>query len=278
MKYILNFILGIFLIVLGTTVLKNTDYKAELVGGGITLLASLIVVDLSLDIRHNFNRLRTWFLSRYLILKKQQIRFSMSYQYRIKVNDHYLLIKNSTWNFYQHVGGKYKRLPISEKIIKEFEGKDDLELETHGKKKDDFAIFIPAKNTLKFLDWFNTRKDREISHWREFHEELIQGKGSVLSKMNFPYVDYNLACTLTTPLKKSPNLKCWEILQYDILDLVLNPEQEKELLELFNNGDTDYIKWAEIAVINKDGHNGRGQPYRIGEHTKWIINEKWSPN
>ena len=34
----------------------------------------------------------------------------MSYIYRIQVNDKYLLVKNSKWNYYQPVGGVYKIL------------------------------------------------------------------------------------------------------------------------------------------------------------------------
>jgi hypothetical protein len=57
--------------------------------------------------------------------------------------------------------------------------------------KDDIAVFIPAKNAIKFLDWFNSRKEREISHWREFYEELVDGKAKLLDPKIFPYVNYN---------------------------------------------------------------------------------------
>lgn len=278
MKAILSIVLALVLILLGSTILKDSNLSTELVGAGIISLLSFGIVETGYTLITNYARLRTYILSKYLILSKKPVRFSMSYQYRIKVNDKYLLVKNSNWDFYQHVGGKYKRLPITQKIIKDLDGRDDLKLPTSGIQKDDFAVYIPAKNVIKFLDWFDTKKDREVSHWREFYEELIDGKANVLSKDNFGYVNYNHAFTLTTPLKKSPNLKCWEILQYDILDLIPTVEQKKELEKLIKLGDTDYIKWADEKLIQNDGHNDRSQAYRIGEHTKWILNEKWSPN
>ncbi|OAV68673.1 hypothetical protein Barb6XT_00848 [Bacteroidales bacterium Barb6XT] len=129
------------------------------------------------------------------------------------------------------------------------------------------------------MDWFNTKKDREISHWREFYEELIEGKAThILPQKAFPYVNYNYMGSVITPLKKAHGWNCWEILQYDILDLFPTPEQQKELETLCNNGDTDYIKWADEDLINHLGHDNREKKplYGIGEHTKWAINMKWS--
>ena len=79
-------------------------------------------------------------------------------------------------------------------------------MKTNGLKKGDLAVFVPAKNAVKFLEWFNTGKDREISHWREFYEELLGGKEKqILSHKNFPYVNYKFIKSVMTPLKKSPN-------------------------------------------------------------------------
>ena len=203
----------------------------------------------------------------------------MSYQFRIKINDKYLLVKNSNWKHYQFVGGKYKRLKQSQAFLQnEFEARDDLKLQTTGLMKDDFALFIPAKNAIKFLDWFNKGVDREISHWREFYEELVEGKAHILSKQNFPYINYNYIGTITTPIKKTPGWDCFEIIQYDVLDLIPTEAQEKELEQLFNAGDTDYLKWADVELIMCLGHDNRQKKtlYTIGQHTKWVLNMKWS--
>jgi len=200
----------------------------------------------------------------------------MSYLYRIKSKDKYLLIKNSKWNFYQLVGGKYKKLAESKSFLHQLNAVDDRKMPTHGLHKDDFAFFMPAKNAVKFLDWFNKTRDKEISHWREFYEELI--KPRILSRENFPYINYHHVGTITTPLKENSSWDCLEILQYDILDLIPTKEQEKELLELLEKGDTDEIKWATDQMIQLRGfcQNDSDWKYRIGKHTKWAINLKWS--
>jgi hypothetical protein len=148
-------------------------------------------------------------------------------------------------------------------------------MSTQGLMKDDLAVFVPAKNAIKFIDWFNSKNDREISHWREFYEELIDGKANVLSQKIFPYIHYNYMGTIITPLKQARGWNCWEILQYDILDLFPTQEQLIELENLCNKGDTDYIKWADEDFINHLGHDSREKKslYNIGEHTKWAINE-----
>jgi hypothetical protein len=165
---------------------------------------------------------------------------------------------------------------VSFNILSSLEAIDDLKLKTTGLKKDDLAVFVPAKNASKFLEWFNTGRDREVSHWREFYEELIEGKGSVLSKENFSYINYNFVGSVQTPLLKARKWNCWEVLQYDVLDLLPNESQQKELEELFDQGDTDYIKWADYELIQHLGYNNytREDSYEIGKHAKWVVNLK----
>jgi hypothetical protein len=278
MKYILQIVAATIFILIGKN-FASDELRPEFVGNGLILFITLIIVELGYDIYSNWNRLKLVLHSYYLALRGKSIRFSMSYQYRIKINDKYLLVKNSNWNHYQLVGGKYKRHQQTQTFLQsEFEARDDLKLQTTGLMKDDFALFIPAKKAIKFIDWFNKGKDREISHWREFYEELVDGKAKVLSRLNFPYVNYNFVGTVTTPIKKTPGWDCCEILQYDVLDLIPTPSQEAELLQLLNAGDTEYLKWADEELINCLGHDNRQKKtlYKIGKHAKWALNMKWS--
>jgi hypothetical protein len=160
----------------------------------------------------------------------------------------------------------------------------DVKMKSDGLKKGDLAVFIPARNAIKFIDWFNTGKDRETSRWREFYEELLGGSkcvDQVLSRETFPYVNFRFIDSLQTPLKKAPidtGWNCWEIMQYDILELIPTPDQEKALKDLKAKGNTEYIKWASHALINRLGHDDEKQEKRfnIGRHAKWVINNKWS--
>lgn len=279
MKYILQIVAAAIFIIAGQYI-ANGELRPELTGQGLAVIITLLVTEISYDAYKNWKRIKLVILCFWLSLSGKYIRFSMAYQYRIKVKDKYLLVKNSNWDFYQHVGGKYKRLPVTQKVLQDFEATDDLKLPTHGLSKDDMAVFIPAKNAIKFIDWFCSGKEREVSHWREFYEELIEGKATILSQKTFPYVNYNYVRTLRTPLKraKAPGWNCWEILQYDILDILPTKEQEKELEELFDKGDTGYIKWADTELINNLGYNNhdRKSYYKIAEHAKWVVNLKHS--
>ena len=282
MKFLLKIILAIALLIIGFSI---SDFlKPELIGGGIILLLTTLIIDGGEFTLSNRNRLGLILKVKWLAIKGKYIRFSMSYQYRIKVNDKYLLVKNSnpSWNWYQHVGGKYKRIDETQKVLKDLDATDDLKLNTNGLKKCDLAVFVPAKNAIKFLDWFNSNKEREISHWRECYEELLGGKAEqVLSNKYFPYINYRFVKSVRTPVKRAPidtGWNCWEILQYDVLDLIPTPEQQVELEDLLAKGDTEYIKWASTALINRLGYDeGKLQiPYKISPHAKWVLNLKWS--
>lgn len=277
MKYLLKIIAAIIIIIIGKYCVSD-GLRPEFISSGIIIIVTLIVVEAGYDIYNDWNRLFLVLKCKHLGFKQQYIRFSMSYQYRIKINDKYLLVKNSNFNHYQLVGGKYKRNKYTDQILKSLNAKDDLKLSTNGLMKDDLAVFIPAENAIKFIDWFRTKKDREVSHWREFYEELIDVKGKLLPHNIFPYVSYNFACSVITPLKRTPGWNCWEILQYDVLDLIPTSQQKIELEKLYNQGNTNYVKWADAELINCLGHDNRKQKklYEIGHHTKWVIQEKWS--
>ena len=270
MKYLLQIIAATILIVVGKYFLSD-ELRPEFVGNGLAMFVLLFTVELMYDAYANKHRLwlviRCWWLG----LWDGHVRFSMSYLYRIKVNDKYLLVKNSNWDHYQLVGGKYKRLALTQKILNDFDAVDDLKMPTNGLKKDDLAVFIPAGNAIKFIDWFNSGKDREISHWREFYEELIDGKGKLLDQKTFPYANYNFRKSVCTPLKRASNWNCWEILQYDVLDFIPNAEQEKKLEELCQKGDSDYIKWADASLIQSLGFDSRQSKtvYKIGRDPRF---------
>ena len=241
----------------------------------ISILAPLIAWFID-GVLENHKALILWFQTR-IWYRKAKIRFSMSYLYRIRVNDKYLLVKNSKWDFYQPVGGVYKLLPGEiTRLQDRFDAKLDQKLPTGGEKRDDLRLMIPAPKAIGFLRWFKSGKNREISHWREFCEELIRAK--VLDFEVFPHINYRYVGSIQTPLKKSVKFSCREILNYDVYDLIPTPEQEQALVQLLNNGDNNYIKWADEMIINNLGYNQmqRDQSFEIGPHTKWALNMKYS--
>lgn len=280
MKFIVKLLVSVGLLIAGLR--SEEPYASGLIIAAIVMIATVVFVDGLIPLLQNRDKLTLLIKSMYLALIGQDIRFSMSYQYIIKIDDKYLLVKNSNpnWEWYQHVGGKYKRLPETDKVLEEFGGYDDRKMKTSGLLKDDLAVFIPAKNAVKFLNWFETRRNREVSHWREFYEELIDGgiKGNFLSHINFPYVNYKYLKTIRTSLfkNKESGWNCWEMLQYDVLELIPTTEQLNELRALQEKGNTSEIKWADSELIDKLGYNAhdKQRTYRIGEHAKWVMNLK----
>ena len=125
-RYIIKFCLGIILIIVGCYFVSDS-LQPEIIGAGILLLVDLIILDALYDLITNWKRVFLVMKCKYLGFKNQYIRFSMSYLYRIKVKDKYLLVKSSNFHHYQLVGGKYKRLKGTQSLLrKEFDAKDDV--------------------------------------------------------------------------------------------------------------------------------------------------------
>ena len=49
-------------------------------------------------------------------------------------------------------------------------------------------VFVKGINVIEFLEWYNSKEDREISPWREFCEELIST--DILHWKYFRFIDY----------------------------------------------------------------------------------------
>jgi len=218
-----------------------------------------------------------WFyIQTQFIYRNKEIRISLAYLYRIHVNNKYLLVKSNHRRYYQPVGGAYKTLPGSEKIFDKCDVRPDRLIETsNGIAKGDLRVYVKGVNVTDFMDWFNSKEDREISPWREFCEELVSE--GVLPSRPFRYIDYKFKKTIKTPIFRldSGDLGFF---MYDIFDLVANDEQKAILEELCKKGDTEYHIWADEYLINRLGHDERNRQhvYDISIHTKWAHNLKYS--
>jgi hypothetical protein len=256
--------------------LKNNTLLQNTIAVACSIMAPILVYFVD-QLLTNIKRLNIWYLSK-IKYRKKSIRVSMSYQYRIRVNDRYLLVKNSTWDFYQHVGGVYKVLSGDEGFLKDSFGWElDKKMRTSGEKHNDLRGFIPMRSLLPFLDWFKSQKNREVSHWREFCEELIIPK--ILDFGVFKHFEYRYAGTVVTPIKESKAFNCLELLSYDVYDLIPNHEQLIHLVET-QKKENELYKWIDETIIQSNGFNERDrkQEINIGNHTKWILNLKYSNN
>jgi len=226
---------------------------------------------------YNFKHFGLFWKS-YVRYRNKDVRFSISYIFRIKVKDKFLLVKNRKGNYYQPVGGAYKTLPRIETIFKKYKVQPDNRFETsHGIAKNDLRFRVKGKNVMNIIRWFNSRENRETSQWREFCEELLT-TNIISNKHVFRYIDYEYASTLQTPMKKAKKIDCQEILIYEIFDLVPNDEQIIELERMLTIGDTEKVKFADEVLIKNLGFDERTKEinYEIGAQTKWTLLEKWT--
>jgi hypothetical protein len=261
------------MIIVGSNFKDNT-FLQNSIAVACSVIAPILVFFVD-QLLTNINKIKLWYLSK-IRYRNQKIRVSMSYQYRIRINDIYLLVKNSTWDFYQPVGGVYKVLSGDEGFLKDnFNWEVDKKMKTGGEKHNDLRGFIPMTNLIDFLDWFKSQKNREVSHWREFCEELIRPK--IIDFDIFPHFEYRYAGTIITPIKKSDVFDCLELLSYDVYDMIPNETQFLHLVET-QRKDSEIYKWVDEVLIQSNGYNDRERKpeIKLGQHTKWILNMKYS--
>ncbi len=261
-------------------ILLTKDASKPLPALGIAICVNIITVPLYVAIVEGLYWLKDLPLvfKTQIIYRNRDVRISISYLFRIKSNGQYLLVKSRKGNYFQLVGGAYKTLPGAEKVFKKYKVKPDNRFETdQGIAKNDLRFRLPGKNVLSIIQWFNSREDRETSQWREFCEELLT-TNILQDKHAFRYIDYSYVTTIQTPIQKAKNLKCQEILIYEIFDLIPNDVQTKKLDELNQKGNSAEVIWADEVIINSLGFNERtkNMDHEIGPHTKWAVNEKYS--
>lgn len=268
-------LVGGFIVYFTIWPVENKLINETLIPGAIMFLISIVAFGFEEILK---NRKRLWlFLVTKTWHRKTLIRLSIAYLFRIKVNDKYLLVKNSHDGNWQPVGGVYKTLPGSEKIFDEMQVQADSLFESEkGIKKRDLRINLKGANFIPFLRWFDSGEDRELSPWREFCEELINTT-KILDSDTFRYINYKYKGRVSTPIIKM-NTGGRGYFQYDIFDLVPNDEQQKELEVLYAKGDGENYRWFTAEQIRVLGYDQSKKKYiaTILPHTKWALEMKHS--
>lgn len=287
-KYLLQLITGSVLIIIGLQI--DNEHAPHFTAAGAIMIISLLLIDGIYCAYKNWKDLYFAYQTK-IKYRRERIRLSISYLYRIKVEDHYLLVKNSKGNYFQPVGGVFKALPSAQEVYEDLQVEPDGLFNTEkGIAKGDLRVNVPSKNVIRFLRWYRSRRDRETSPWREFQEELLSAdkansegtrvQAPVMPSALFPSIDYLYRATVQTPIVKLRiPVDCvkYGIFVYEIYDLLPNDEQQKFLIELKSKGNTDYIRWATAKLIRHLGFD-EGQKkliYEISEHTKWAIDLRW---
>ena len=210
--------------------------------------------------------------------RNKEIRFSISYLFRIKIpntNSYLLVLNRRIDNQLQPVGGVYKRYG-DDKLFEKWDYMPDNKrngLDVDDESFSDLRFKVKGKHVIDVIKWFEEGKEREISAEREFFEELIKPK--ILDAQIFSQIKYKHLKRISKNLKWSEHFSCYEVLIYDIMELLPTEQQNEELKKL--SRDTDLKKGYAIVDFDdieqlrlvRDGK----QIARIGEHTKLTINK-----
>ncbi len=195
------------------------------------IVANLIVAFISFlaaTIFHNRLRLKVWLQS--LLRWNKTIRLSWAYLFQIKKDGKYLLIKGNRIEQFQLDGGVYKYYNSFNEIKSKLELKD--ESESHFYENGDLRLITKGKYLVKFLDWFDTKKNREITVIRELIEELQPAEisiGQLIKNVRIEYLK-----TVKEGIKFSQHFqmdeqKIFNIYEakipVDILNIVLNSDR-----------------------------------------------------
>lgn len=154
------------------------DIIVNLIVAIITYLAAIIF--------HDRLRMKIWLQS--LLRWNKKIRLSCAYLFQIKQDGKYLLIKGNRIEQYQPVGGVYKYYNSFSEVKSQLELKD--ESESHFYENGDLRLITKGRYLVKFLDWFETKKNREITVIRELIEELQPAEISVEKLVKNVQIEY----------------------------------------------------------------------------------------
>lgn len=227
----------------------------------------------------NRNHLSLYAKTKFGKYKDKDIRFSLSGLYKIQIPDSnkYLLVLNRRIeNQLQPVGGVFKRFG-DDSLFNKWGFKPDNSkngLNVDKCSNGDLRFTVKGKYVVEVLNWFDSQNERETEPRREFNEELIDT--NILDLETFFHFDHKHIRRYSTDIKWSDFFGCYEILVYDVFQLMPNEVQKKALIKLAEKG-SNLSQGYAIATCDEIEQlrlmeKGR-QIARIGQHTHLIINK-----
>jgi|GEM_PF-3965308 len=257
-KFFVSFVLIALLIVIFEFIFSELDFTIipEIVAAAIV---SLLYSQWKWIGRYFNMRINRYTLPN--LPSSTRIRISYAYLIRIKIQGKYLLVRGK-YNKYQPPGGVYHY--YDREIERQFGFKRD---ETHG-DDNDIRGTIELSSLKKFLKWRKTEKNRETGFTREFNEELIQSK--ILSEKEFSGAEGEFITTKFKGIEFSEHHQIYELLIFDIFQIILDDSQRKVLLALLKEPN-DRCYFSSAAEIKSLGVSGDNYVETIAKHSKLIL-------
>lgn len=206
-----------------------------------------------------------WKLGR--LPKNEYIRISAAYLLKIRLDNHYLLVKGHRVKKFQPIGGAFQRYPDAKAIFHKFGVLDDNKIEIDDINRGDLRVRVPARNVISFLKWFDTGQDRETTIEREFREELIKTEILPANLFEHPRATMLYECQ---NFHFSIHYQCHEILLHQVYEVHLTDKQEDYLRSTLHHRSAEWT-WATEEVIMHLGYEGNRKLYEIGEHSRLLI-------
>lgn len=252
--------------------------------GILTVVGSLAKPFLSKGLTiawENRDQLNLFYKTKFGKFKDLNVRFSISGLYKIQIpntNKYLLVLNRRIENQLQPVGGAYKRYGDDSLFNKWGFQPDNLKngLDVDEKSSSDMRFTVKGKNVIEVMNWFEKGGERETDPRREFKEELLDT--GILDSVVFQHIDHKLIRRFSKNLSWSDYFSCYEILIYDIFELIPSEQQKEALITLAERG-TNLSKG--YAIVHSDDieqlrllENNK-QISRIGQHTKLLINKSF---
>ncbi|MCM1440960.1 MAG: hypothetical protein NC131_17430 [Roseburia sp.] len=195
---------------------------------------------------------------------KQEYRMSISYLFKIKIDNKYLLVKGKRIEQYQPLGGVYKYYDSFKENLNKWEVRNENEELFY--EENDLRIYVKGKYLCKVIKWFETMKNREFLADREFSEELIET--GILPVDALCHTKFEFISRQNSGVHISQHFKCREVLIYDIIEVDLCKEDEDRLMEKCKTDAS--IILADYDSIERECVTIEGKSCKIGTHAKYI--------
>lgn len=247
---------------------KNGEFANELLGFITISLPASIGALVSFVSEHRKSILLA--IRCLLFKRKEMVYVSLSYLFQIKLRgqNQYLMIRGKKIkNQYQPIGGVYKKFASLDSLWRKWgaqETKNDPE------NSDDLRFEVQRRFIPEIRKWFYLRKNREIDVWREFCEEMLLT--DILSKNTFKHIKPEFLFSKEEALifRKGRDIK--QFLIYDIFTINLSPDQEKELVELYNSAPlTEQYAFVDQKALDKELFIYKEEEFQLGYHARYLI-------
>jgi hypothetical protein len=208
------------------------------------------------------------------VYRNTDVRLSVSALVRIKIGDNHLLVKSSRIEGqYQPVGGLFKFFEPARQHLNEFRTKYRTGYGYDQENDRDLRIHVPGRNVPSFVAWFLTGRDRELTPWREFYEELVET--GILPADSFAWVNFGLVRTRFDRLHRSKHFGNVPEL---LIAQVFVPEFTTEQWQIIKHLNDTLREGDQYAFVQEDhiqtgGHapSAHRHTVRVGDHTAWIL-------